>query len=503
MYNWPFKQLAVREVEATLHAELPPIGRYEFAPPADLVLFLTSNLTRSKIQFPGDRNYDAARRTFNPRFDDSRPWALVSCATELDVELCLAAVRTLAVPFCVRSAGHSLCGYSSIDRGLVIDVSALNQVRIDLERREATVQAGCALKTFQDKLALSGLTLPLGGGEVGIAGFVQGGGFGTTSRTFGMHSDHVLALRVMLADGTVVEASETRNHDLWWACRGGTGGNFGIVLEVRYRLHNQAEHHSWSISWPIKELASRDIAVTALLAWQDRVVGASGPEMNSGADLRYWPMADFEKPTTLRLYVYGTYYGTKAQTVQAIQPLSEIPGAETFDAHYYPMLPVLRQARFVSALTGDDWRTIVDDFADHANRHSTLTIDAWGGAINEFPCESSAFIHRKTAFNMYVTGFWSGAADEQRMRAYLSRWRESVARRWNDGVYQNFADSDCPDYTRNYWCDAYPGLVGVKRKYDPHSWFAFPQMIAPPGTPSLQVTWPSSVVEWLARPIET
>ncbi len=503
MYIWP------SAISPAGHPGIPLLAAAPIAAaapgaglPAGLARFLGDRLPGRRIVLPGDPGYDAARKTFNPRFDAVRPWAVVFCVAEQDARICLEGARRYRVAFRVRSGGHSFAGQSSLDDGLVIDVRGLNNLQIDPARLEATAEAGCTLGALRTALAARGLQLPLGGDPVGVGGFVQGGGFGETSRTFGMNSDRVVAARVLLADGRTVHASETVNHDLWWALRGGTGGNFGVLLEVRYALHRAGERNDWSYSWPLRQPADRATAARALATLQDEVLRHAGPEFNASADLRHWAEQDGGPPQTLRLYLWGNFFGGKGDMDRLVAPLARIPGQEAFRQRATAPLPVLRQSRFVSELGAPDWQALVDDFAQHANLHSTLTLSAWGGAIGAYPRENSAFVHRSAAFNMYVTGFWDGAAEEQKMQAYLRRWRGFVAPFWNGGIYQDFADAECPDYRAAYWGDAFPALLAVKRKYDPRGLFRHPQAIAPRAGRQTSPTWPPLVVAWLGRPIE-
>ena len=485
MYIWPFD----------VSPDEPPVA----APIAE-GLPLKEKLPNRRIVLPVDPDYDASRKTFNPRFDDVHPWVIAFCGTDRDLRACLEGVRKYQTPFCIRSGGHSFAGYSSIDAGVVIDVAGLNNLRFDADRLEVTVGPGCRMGDLQAALGERKLRLPLGGSPVGVGGFMQGGGFGDISRTFGMNSDSVLAVWIMLADGRVVQASESVNHDLWWAVRGGTGGNFGVVVDVRYRLHRAAAPvQDWSFAWPIERPSDTTRAAKVLVTLQDEVLARAGPELNAGADLRYLPESNLGIPRILRLLVYGKYFGNRSDMDALLRPLADIGGQRTFNALQVERLPVLRQSRFVSELAERHWQTLVDDFAAHANVYSTLTMNAWGGAIASYPRENSAFIHRSAAFNMYVTGFWKGPADEQRMRLYLQRWRDFIAPYWNNGIYQNFADPECPDYRSNYWADAFPALLAVKTKYDPEGVFRFPQAIE---GASLPVTWPPKVVQWLGKPIE-
>ena len=450
------------------------------------------------VVLPVDPGYDAARKTYNARFDALHPWAVVYCNAEEDVATCLEVARVLGLPFRVRSGGHSFGGYSSVDDGLVIDVSGLNNIRFDPDRFEMTVGSGAKMKQLGAALGDRRL-LPIGGDPVGVAGYVQGGGFGATSRTLGMNSDNVLAVWVMLADTRVVYASKTVNHDLWWAMRGGTGGNFGVLLDVRYGVHAATEQHDWQFAWPLLEAADIDTAAKALAILQDVVLPKAGPGFNAAADIRRWPERNGGEPATLRLFMWGTYFGSKSDLDVLIKPLDDIPGQRPFAQTQSAKMPVLRQSRFVSRLGVPDWRTLVQDFADHANPHSTLTLNAWGGAIGSFPLDDSAFIHRSAEFNLYVTGFWQSLAEEQQMQGYLQRWRDFIAPFWTGGVFQNFADPDCPDYRKSYWGSAFPALLAVKAKYDPAQLFRFAQVIEGPTQP---VAGPPLVKQWLARPIE-
>lgn len=501
MYIWPFK-IAADDEQVAEPAQAATEHRTGAGLPDGLRQFLLQRLPRHRVVLPGDANYLKARRTFNERFNHLRPWAVILCEVEEDLRACLEGVRSYKVPFRIRAGGHSFAGFSSIGDGMVIDVSGFNKVQVDPARLEASVGGGCKMKALQ--AGLGGLQLPMANDPVGVSGYMQGGGFDDNSRTYGMNSDNVLAVRVMLADGRVVPASETVNHDLWWAVRGGTGGNFGVLLEVRYALHRAPEQHAWSFFWPITKPADRALAAEVLLALQNDVLHGAGPQLNAAAELRRWPQEDGGPPAIFGLLVAGTYFGPEADMQALLRPLAQLQGERNFVQPAASAAPirVLRQARFVSELGLPHWQTLVDDFEAHANLNSTLTLAGWGGAISAYPVEKSAFIHRSAALNIYVTGFWRDDQEELKMQAYLARWRSSVAPFWNGGIYQNFADADCPDYRSSYWGDAFPALLAVKRKYDPNGLFRFAQAIEarPGGQPP--AVWPPTVVAWLNKPIE-
>ena len=135
-----------------------------------------------------------------------------------------------------RSGGHSSAGYSVNDE-MVVDLSAMSYVHIDEARQMAAAGSATNFGVFNAELEVCDLHVPGGGCEtVGLAGYMQGGGYGFTSLMYGMNCDNVIGVRIALADGRVVHANEIEHEDLFWAVRGGTGNNFGVLLEIDYRL---------------------------------------------------------------------------------------------------------------------------------------------------------------------------------------------------------------------------------------------------------------------------
>jgi len=480
-----------------------PVARAEL-PPEELEC-LKIRLV-GHVVMPGDNSYEAGRRLFNRRFDP-HPSAIIYCMVERDVGLCLDAVRRHETPFRLRAGGNSFAGYSGSD-GVIIDVRGLNDVSIDPGGLFAPVGSGCSFAKLQSILDDQELHLPLGDAkDVRIAGFVQGGGFGLTSRTYGMNSDQVLDVRLMLADGRIVRASDTVNHDLWWAVRGGTGGNFGVLLTTRYRLRRAPQQNPWCLGWRLWRDADLENAVSGLMTLQDSFMRSGAPiEMNVSAVILYLAEAPAGVPKMPWMIMWGTYVGSESDMDALLEPLLSNPGCWP---RFQPLLGGRHRLKFdrcgrlVSRdLKPQDWRSILSHFlANTPNRQSTLQIDAWGGAINAYPRESSAFIHRDTAFNMGLTVWWQTKTQEAASKSFLSSWSDLVMPFWNGQIYQNFPTADAPDYESNYWGAAFPALAAVKHKYDPDCMFDFPQAIKP-GVQS-SVTWPPRVVESLRQPIMT
>ena len=188
-----------------------------------------------KVITPADDNYDEARSIYNAMID-KRPAAIAICKSENDVIQAVNFARAHNIEVSIRSGGHNGAGLALVDDGLVIDLSEMNEIKIDPETKIATIQPGCLLKDVDAATHEVGLALPSGIiGTTGVAGLTLGGGIGYLSRKGGLTIDNLIECHVVLSTGELVIASAESNPDLFWALRGG-GGNFGVVTSFKFRL---------------------------------------------------------------------------------------------------------------------------------------------------------------------------------------------------------------------------------------------------------------------------
>ena len=195
------------------------------------------------------------------RFDGTHPRAIVYCESAADVEKTVRSAQKHAIHVVARCGGHSYAGYSTTSTGVVVDVSRMHDVH--LRDGLATVGAGARLIDIYAPLAAHHRTIPAGScPTVGIAGHALGGGVGFAGRKFGLTCDNVVGLSLVTADGKLLECSEHEHADLFWACRGGGGGNFGIVTSFEFRTHEVGDVAYYRVVWPWSDDAS------AVRAWQ-------------------------------------------------------------------------------------------------------------------------------------------------------------------------------------------------------------------------------------------
>lgn len=487
--------------------EVPDAYFAKLGIPRDKIKQLQSRL-RGKIVLPDSADYDEARKLSNPVFDDY-PEMIVYCETEHDAQITLKFSIGQKAEFCVRSGGHCTAGFSS-GPGVLIDVSKLDGIHVAHDLNSVTVGCGTKFGDLDATLQLYKRTVP--GGEcpdVCVGGYVQGGGYGFTSVTHGMSCDNVLAMRVLLASGAIVWASKDTNSDLWYAMRGGTGGNFGILLSITYRLFEIDEVYGFAFIWPLTDDTAIGQAADAMLLLQKDYMYDSpyAPEMNMQVSLAYQskihvgdPAGDFIPCFMVR----GLWTGTPQAGADAVRAIAALPGCiEQWEGtapfavmnrkllEFPQEMPTLtgpvyedKLSRYVSEmLTREQWVNLFTFFTTGENNLAYGYMEFYGGQITNPVDGPNAFIHRDVAYNLVMDVFWHNDEERALSEKFLEGWKAMVSEFWNGHVYQNYPSVNDPDYARHYWGSVTGHLTRVKAKYDPDNLFTFAQQVPyAPGT---------------------
>jgi FAD/FMN-containing dehydrogenase len=447
---------------------------------------------RGPVITPADAAYEHARLLYNERFDAIRPLGIVQPISAADVQAAVRWARKNRVRIAARSGGHSYAGYSSTT-GLVVDVRRLNGVAMH-GNGTVTIGAGARLIDVVARLARRGRAIPTGScPTVGISGLALGGGVGFASRAYGTTTDNIVSLGIVTADGRSLTCDAKHNSDLFWACRGGGGGNFGIVTQFVMRTHPAPPVSYFFASWPWSE------ATEAVGAWQQFV-----PQLPDGLFTVIRLSTNTPAPTVRSL---GQFLGDESRLQTLVAPLGRVAGAQLSYGSSSYLDAQLRWAGCLGKpfaechLAGDSpqgtlARASFRAKSDYLNKPlsaqgigvaqswiergqpiggGSLLLDSYGGAINRVAPGATAFVHRNALASAQYLSYStaSGAADWIRgfyaaMRPYVSGF-----------AYQNYIDRDLTGWQHAYYGANYQRLRQVKRQVDPDWFFRFPQAIEP------------------------
>jgi FAD/FMN-containing dehydrogenase len=443
-----------------------------------------------ELILPDDPDYDTARTVFNAMID-KRPAAIARCRTTADVAIAVNFAREHDLELAVRSGGHSAAGLGVSDGGIVIDLSGLKRIVVDAATRTARAGGGVLWGEFDAATQAHGLHTP--GGRVtttGIGGFTTGGGYGWTSSKHGLACDNLIAAELVLADGSVVTASERENEDLFWGIRGG-GGNFGIVTEFEFRLHELGPTVLAGLAlWPLERAAD------VLRGWRDYVDDAPH-ELSSACVILTAPPEEFV-PEHLRgrtaVGMAVLYVGDPEAAASVVQPLKDLnpdldhigPMTYTgFQAALDPLAPKGMRSYWRGEYMNSLSDAAIDTFLEHAPTlvekaapFSQMVIFRIGQGVTAVPEEATAFSHRDANYLFHPISVWSDPADDARLIAANRALAEAMRPFSTGGAYLNFTPEG--DRVR----DAYPPrkyrrLVALKDKYDPDNLFRLNQNIKP------------------------
>ena len=441
--------------------------------------------------FPQDERYFATTLIWNGMID-KRPAVVVRPSTVQDVVRVVDFVRDNGLEMSVKGRGHNIAGFALSDGGVTLDMCEMNTVDVDGAQRTVTVGPGCKLGDVDRATQKFGLATTLGFvSETGVAGLTLGGGFGYLTRQFGWTVDDLREVEIVTADGRVRRASRTENADLFWAIRGG-GGNFGVVTEFVFALHEAGpDVTAGLIAWSadeaegalelfraVTERAPRQLTMAALMRnappapWlpADKhgkpmvafVVNHTGDEHEAEADLAV--IRSFGEPWAD--LIQRKEYAAQQAMLDATQPKG---------MHYY------WKSEFLPGLSDEllgVYRAQVEGIQAPANQVVLFQLE---GALAEHREDDGAVGNRDAAFacviqSMYPPG--SPAAKDNRAWA-RSAW-QALRRFSTGGNYVNFqtADEDPQRIAQTYRTNL-DRLATIKAKYDPDNLFRVNRNISP------------------------
>ena len=435
------------------------------------------------MAYPGDDGYVEATSIWNGMIR-RRPAAVVRAGSRKDVARTVNLARDHEVQLSVRGGGHNIAGLSLSDGGLTLDMSLLRAVEVDRDARLVRVGPGCALGDVDRATQEHGLATTLGFvSATGVAGLTLGGGFGYLTRRFGWTVDDLEEVEIVTADGSVRRASRSENEDLFWALRGG-GGNFGVVTEFTFRLHEVGPQVTGGLmAW------TSDRAVEVLQTF--RSMTDSAPReltlvaVRRNAPPAPWVPAEFHGTPIVIVVVCHSGAPEQAETdlapLHALgDPIANLVAVKDYTVHQTLLDAAMPKgnhyywkSEFVPGLSDELLETYHAQFADMKAPANQVTLFHVAGALSEHPEDDGAVGNRDAAFACVAQAMWtpdSPAADSN--KEWVRNAWTALKRFSTGGNYVNFQTEDEPeDRTAESYRGNLDRLREIKARYDPSNLF--------------------------------
>jgi FAD/FMN-containing dehydrogenase len=464
---------------------------------------------RGEVILPGDAGYNLAMQLQDVQFDAVRPQAVTYCADPHDVRTALHFAQDRGLRIAVRSGGHSTAGYSTTT-GMVLDVSRLNSVTYD--GGLVTIGPGAQAVDVANALAPLDIAAPNGlCPTVCSGGFLAGGGWGFLTRSAGVGSDRMRSAEVVLASGQIVSCSPEAEDDLFWALRGGGGGNFGIVTAYRIDPIHISRAVNFSLAW------DWDSAAQVIQAWQRW--GPAAPD--NLASFLGISLPDAAPGAVPQLVVIGMWQGDPGALDPHLAELTGmIPAAPLFSfSQELPYQQAMMQWWQCGTRTvdqchrtgyghGDLPRTSYQSLRGRAfdrpmppegverflaafeadrrpGQYRIALCIALAGQVNQLARTDTAYVHRTATYHIDFSVTLTDPAPSEQDTAASASWAtggfEAMDPYSNGESYQNYVDPALGDWPAAYYAENYPRLVQAKRCYDRHGFFQFPQSVGSVG----------------------
>ena len=472
----------------SLHSDAPPNSPATIAGVTDPLADFIIPPADGKVLRPGDAGYNDLL-PFNLR-TTVRPQVIAQCRTAHGVSLAVQWARRHQFALCGHGGGHSYEGFSSCS-GLMIDVRKMSAVVIDAVNQTARIGAGCLLGDVTETLFAQKFALPAGTCKpVGIAGLTQGGGHGLSSRKFGLTCDSLISVHLVDANGNELTASASENPSLFWALRGGGGGNFGIVTEFTFKIHPVDRVIEFSIVWP-----DDSFRTSILRTWQS--VAQSAPD-----ELSFVLHVNGGQGRISHIACTGMFLPRTASQTPSVNDLRTVLGPllAIGNPRFKPSEMSYIEAARIFAGDGDPNRVYFKAKSDYsldawsdgaigtfisALRSSPSPIatifEAYGGAINQLGEADTAFPHRGgTRFCLQYYLQWASSSSTNQNVAAIRALYAAMRPHLPGYSYVNYIDLDLHDYAPAYYKANLPRLQTVKQQYDPDNLFHFAQSIPLP-----------------------
>ncbi|MEK6153645.1 FAD-binding protein [Flavobacteriaceae bacterium 3-367] len=437
-----------------------------------------------------DSEYTTAIEIWNSKRQKRRPAVVIKCQNEQDVVKTINFVRTHGLLLSVKGGGHNSSGFALNDGGLVLDLSQMDAIAVDPEKK--TVRVGPGVRWGQLDEATQAYGLATTGAiisQVGIGGYTLGGGLGWLHRSLGAASDNLISARMVTADGALLQLSENENSDFFWAIRGG-GGNFGVVTFFEFKLHEVGPEILAGLVFYRMSDAKKVVrfyreyikevpdALGTWLLFRKAPISAQLPEEIHGEPIVAIAIT-YNGPIS-----EGEDYSAPLRNI--VPPVADLVKTRTYTA-WQSSLDGAWGNGFHNIWKGHYFMEVTDEIVEVLQRnvpqgspYSDVKIQHLEGAFGRMPEHATAFGNRKSRFGMVIQTRWLDSLRTTEQELWTNRLFNELKQKGTGKVYVNFMDNEGENRVKDAYSDStFIKLKKIKKKYDPENLFRKNQNIKP------------------------
>jgi hypothetical protein len=439
------------------------------------------------LHAPGDAGYDAARMAWNVAVDQ-RPALVAEPRSAQDIAAVVRFAQETGLRIAPQGTGHNASArLGTAADEILLSTRLMRGVEIDATNRTARVEAGALCGDLTAPASELGLAA-LGGSspDVGLVGYVMGGGIGWLARAFGLCCNSVVSFDVVTGEGEHLHVDGDAHPELFWALRGGTGSP-AIITHMELRLIAMPELYAGAMLWPWER------ASEVLHAWREWTLDAPESATTSARILQLPPIPDIPEPFRGRSFVCldGAVVGSEAYAREVLAPLRALgPEVDLFEVappavlshlHMDPEHPT--PGIGTHAMLDELPAEAIDAFVAVAGPGSgspllLAELRHLGGALARVAPNAGARSRLDAAYILFALGVPMTPELGTAIPPHLARVKAALSEYHADHVYLNFAESPT-DVRRAFSDDAFAALQAVKAEYDPRDRICANHAVAP------------------------
>lgn len=426
-----------------------------------------------QVIYPWNTAYRALSFDVNILFNVI-PLIIVMAETEKDVINAFRFALKYKIPIRLRSGGHSVLGYSLVQDGMIIDQSRRRKIILDVKRRRACIESGVLLGPLAQSLFEYKLGFVVGTCvNNGAMGYNLNGGISILSRVYGIGSDNVISLKILLADGRIVKVNKKHYPDLYFALRGAGANQYGIVLSITLNLFSIDKVLYYVLEYPFSAIKT---VIKEWIPWiynSPKTMTSSLRNSAGGGVVR----------------VSGFYLNlSKRELLKELKPLLEImtPKVSITKVPFIEAIKLSSVARwplffytkngFITGPLSEEALDIIEKYMAITDPNNTILIDGLGGVIDQIPPTESAFVHRNFYAWFLINARWNNEEEEEEKLAWLEKFYKELSPHLAFQVYQNFPEI-IDNHLERYYGENLEKLKDIKKRYDPYNIFRYQQSI--------------------------